>query len=220
MVNISPSDANHFQVGVSPIVGIEFGSDVDHLGVPHQATTCKLPPSPTTALFDVSTSFDASLSPTLFPSLFLVTLYPFLQASEPATSCISQFTDGVLFLRSQPFNYARQSHCRCVRHYDWHCCRFQSRLSLRSHQVCLKSEQTHCCYTPLKQILFTQSTQSNPADIKGICSSHASDIQKALLSSCPDSDKSAALSAFADTCKDAGVTVCMYNFFYIDCVAA
>jgi hypothetical protein len=58
-------------------------------------------------------------------------------------------------------------------------------------------------------LLTLDSNQSNPADMKTICSKQASTVQKDIQSACSGSDTSTALSSFADTCKQAaGVTVC------------
>jgi hypothetical protein len=52
------------------------------------------------------------------------------------------------------------------------------------------------------------SNQSNPADTKAICSQKASEVQKDIQNACSSGDRTIALSSFADTCKEAGVTVC------------
>ncbi|KAF2671265.1 hypothetical protein BT63DRAFT_423472 [Microthyrium microscopicum] len=64
--------------------------------------------------------------------------------------------------------------------------------------------------SPPACMLAALNNQSNPGDIKGTCSS-ASAVQSAIGTACTAStDKSAAYSAFADSCKSAGVTVRTY----------
>jgi len=60
--------------------------------------------------------------------------------------------------------------------------------------------------SPPACLLAAINTQENPADTKTICGK-ASDVQKTIQSVCPSGDQSAALSAFAETCKAAGITV-------------
>jgi hypothetical protein len=55
------------------------------------------------------------------------------------------------------------------------------------------------------------STQTNPADVKGICQTNASAVQQSIYNMCAASDQTAAFSALSDTCKASGVTIGTYN---------
>lgn len=56
---------------------------------------------------------------------------------------------------------------------------------------------------------LNSSQQQNLADVKTICKSHVSDVEGSIADMCGDNVK-AALAAFADTCKEEGVSVCMW----------
>ncbi|QDS76411.1 hypothetical protein FKW77_004067 [Venturia effusa] len=61
--------------------------------------------------------------------------------------------------------------------------------------------------TPPPCLLAAVNTEPDPSNFKSICGDHASDVQKQIQSVCKGDDATAALTSFADTCKDNGVTV-------------
>lgn len=55
------------------------------------------------------------------------------------------------------------------------------------------------------------STEDNPADVALLCGAHSSNVQAQIKKLCGDNVE-AALSAYRDTCKAAGKTICPSNF--------